>query len=103
MLIITSKKTTANGYCSQFFHIISGSSAYLDIRSLQYAVADRDCSSYGLTDVTKSIAVDRGPEPLAGCQDCPGSGRLLARNGDQPLVMPTLKTRAKLVPKLTAD
>ena len=64
---------------------------------------DGNCTSFELTDVVKSIAAYRGPEPLAGCVDCPGAGRLLARNGDQPLALPTLKAKAKLVPKLTAD
>lgn len=58
------------------------------------ADADGNCTSFELTDVVKSIAAYRGPEPLAGCEDCPGQGRLLPGGGDQPLVVPSLKARA---------
>ena len=57
-----------------------------------HADADGNCTSFELTDVVKSIAAYRGPEPLAGCPDCPGTGRFLAGD-NRPLVTPALKTR----------
>ncbi len=59
------------------------------------ADADGDCLAFELEDVVKTIAAYRGPEPLSGCPDCPGDGRLLTGK-DQPIMIPSLKTRTKI-------
>ena len=48
------------------------------------ADVDGNCTSFELTDVVKSIAAYRGPVPLTGCEDCPGSLRLIPGQEDRP-------------------
>ena len=63
-----------------------------------------NCIPFELGDVVTEIAAYRGSVTASGCEDCPGSGRLLpGDDGDQPLVRPRLKARVKAVPKLTVE
>ncbi|MEE8417884.1 MAG: hypothetical protein V3S06_04395, partial [candidate division Zixibacteria bacterium] len=61
-----------------------------------------NCTANELSDVVAENGAYRGSVIASGCTDCPGSGRLLP-GGDGPLVMPRLKTKVKIIPKLTAD
>ncbi len=58
------------------------------------ADADGNCVSFELTDVVHSIAAYRGPVELHGCVDCPGSR--LGAPGEGTLVVPSLKSKAKI-------
>jgi hypothetical protein len=52
-----------------------------------------NCVAFELGDVVTEIGAYRGSTTASGCQDCPGSLRLIP-GGDQPLVMPRLKAKA---------
>ncbi len=52
-----------------------------------------NCVALELGDVVTEIAAYRGSGTASGCEDCPGSGRLLAGDENQPLVMPSLKAK----------
>ncbi len=60
------------------------------------ADVDGNCVAYELTDVVKSIAAYRGPEPLSGCEDCPGSRRIAFDPGNHAPVVPSLKSSARI-------
>ena len=62
-----------------------------------------NCIPDELPDVVAEIGIYRGTVEALGCSDCPGSGRLLVVSGDQPSVIPTLKTKIKINPKSTAE
>jgi hypothetical protein len=47
-----------------------------------------------LGDVVTEIGAYRGTTTASGCEDCPGSGRLIPGGENQPIT-PALKTRAK--------
>jgi hypothetical protein len=54
-----------------------------------------DCTANGLMDVVAEIEFYRGSQtPGTGCVDCPGQRRLLP-GGDEPLVIPHLKSKTK--------
>lgn len=59
-----------------------------------------NCVALELGDVVTEIAAYRGSGVASGCEDCPGSGRLLPGGEDRPLVIPTLKAK---VAKKTAS
>ena len=62
-----------------------------------------NCIADELPDVVAEIGIYRGTVEALGCSDCPGSGRLLVVSGDQPSVIPTLKTKIKTSLKSTAE
>jgi hypothetical protein len=62
-----------------------------------------NCVALELGDVVTEIGAYRGTTTASGCVDCPGSGRLLTGGGDQPLVMPRMKTKIKTAPKLNVE
>jgi hypothetical protein len=62
-----------------------------------------NCVALELGDVVTEIAAYRGTGTASGCVDCPGSGRLLPGGQDRPLAMPRLKSKVKIIPKLTSD
>ncbi len=53
-----------------------------------------NCVALELGDVVTEIAAYRGTGSASGCEDCPGEGRLLPGGENQPLTMPSLKTKA---------
>lgn len=55
-----------------------------------------NCIAFELGDVVTEIAAYRGTDSASGCEDCPGSLRLSPGGGDQPPVLPTLKSRIKI-------
>lgn len=54
-----------------------------------------NCIPDELPDVVAEIGIYRGTVEPLGCPDCPGQGRLLPGDEDSPLVMPSLKSKAK--------
>lgn len=54
-----------------------------------------NCVANELGDVVKEIAAYRGSDTASGCEDCPGSGRLLPGGNDQPIPAPSLKSKTK--------
>ncbi len=54
-----------------------------------------NCIPDELPDVVAEIGIYRGTVEPLGCPDCPGQGRMLPGGEDSPLVMPTLKSKAK--------
>ena len=69
------------------------------------ATADPDgnCIAFGLDDVVTEIGAYRGSATASGCPDCPGTLRLMPGGDDQPLVMPTLKSKVKAAGNLNSE
>ncbi len=54
-----------------------------------------NCVAFELSDVVAEIDAYRGLYTVSGCEDCPGSDRLLPGGDDQPILAPLLKSKAK--------
>jgi hypothetical protein len=55
-----------------------------------------NCVPLELSDVVTEIGAYRGSTQASGCGDCPGSLRLLPGSDDPLMVMPRLKTKARI-------
>ena len=54
-----------------------------------------NCVANELGDVVMEIAAYRGLDTASGCADCPGSDRLLPGGDNQPMLVPSLKSKTK--------
>ncbi len=55
-----------------------------------------NCVALELGDVVTEIAAYRGTGTASGCEDCPGTLRLIPGSRDEPTVMPRLKSKVKI-------
>jgi hypothetical protein len=55
-----------------------------------------NCVALELGDVVTEIAAYRGTGTASGCEDCPGSLRLLPGDGERLPVVPSFKSKMKI-------